>query len=207
MIETHRHAIDAVIAAWPEMLTECASVLGSELHYQAMIYHSLRSTGVPLSQIGMNVKMWISDTISPLFKELDQKKNVKFQGGFEPIPDVVIFDPLIQGDWRRRNRKQTLIRSLVAMEVKASERYKGRLRPQEIVFDIDKLAAHRSEAVYRGGGFAPIMIIVDTAPEPVERMRPNALEVVKKHASVNKIGLIYIGGDCQFALLENISWE
>jgi hypothetical protein len=86
------------------------SVLGSELHYHAMIYHSLRTVGnVPLGQLGMNVKMWIDDPVSELFLTLDRRKHQNYQGGFEPIPDVVIFNPSINLDWRRRNRKEILL--------------------------------------------------------------------------------------------------
>ena len=97
-------AKQAIRSAWPIIKAECLSVFGSELHYQSMIYHSLRTEGmVPLRQIGMNVKMWIDNPVSELFQTLDRRKHQDFQGGFEPIPDVVIFKPSINGDWRRRN--------------------------------------------------------------------------------------------------------
>ena len=76
MINSHIDAIRSVKAAFNHMLTECNAVLGSELHYQAMIYHSLRVSGVPANQLGMNVKMWISNPVTPLFQELDKKKNI-----------------------------------------------------------------------------------------------------------------------------------
>ena len=119
--------------AWPQIKSECLSVFGSELHYQAMIYHALRIDGrVPANQIGMNVKMWIGKPISELFKKLSNSKHENYRGGFEPIPDIVIFKPDIDSDWRRRNNKNTLQNMLIAIEVKASERAKSRLRLAEI---------------------------------------------------------------------------
>ena len=56
----------------------------------------------------MNVKMWISEPVTPLFQELDEKKHEQFRGGFEPIPDVAMFSEDVNGDWRRRNNEQTL---------------------------------------------------------------------------------------------------
>ncbi|MEJ7871359.1 MAG: hypothetical protein WKF67_03800 [Rubrobacteraceae bacterium] len=91
------------------IVEECRCVLAAELHYQAVVYHCLREVGgVPPGQIGMNVKMWIEDVVSDFFKVLDLRKAPGFQGGFEPIPDVVIFGPDIQGDFRRRNNSNTL---------------------------------------------------------------------------------------------------
>ena len=52
------------------MADECRAVLGGELHYQAMAYHALRMAGVPLAQVGMNVKQWIAEPTSELFRQL-----------------------------------------------------------------------------------------------------------------------------------------
>ena len=91
-LDTIDDARGGLIKAWPKIVKECRRVLGSELHYQAMVYHCLRHYGkVPIDQIGMNVKMWIDDPVSSLFRELDKRKNPYFQGGFEPIPDVALF--------------------------------------------------------------------------------------------------------------------
>lgn len=128
-----------LIAAWPHIVTECRQVLGSELHYQAVVYHCLRAHAqVPLAQIGMNVKMMITSPVSDLFRELETKKHEDFRGGFEPIPDVCPFSPRVGADWRRRNNEVTLSSLLLAIEVKASERQNGRLRCGEIVNDIKK---------------------------------------------------------------------
>ena len=75
----------ALKTAWPLIKSECLSVLGSELHYQAMIYHALRTDGrVPANQIGMNVKMWIDNPVSELFKRLSDRKHENYRRGFEP---------------------------------------------------------------------------------------------------------------------------
>ena len=97
-----------LIEAWHGIVHDCRETLGSELFYQAVVYHHLRSVGVPKRQLGMNVKMWISEPVSPLFRQLDERKNERFHGGFEPIPDVTMFSEGINGDWRRRNNVQTL---------------------------------------------------------------------------------------------------
>ena len=103
----------------------------------------------------MNVKMWIDDPVSELFRRLDLKKHEDYRGGFEPIPDVCLFSPSVDADWRRRKRKETLAALLLAIEVKASEREKSRLGPGEITKDITKLSAHRQEAEARGSSFSP----------------------------------------------------
>lgn len=184
-------ARQALRDTWPHIQKECLAVLGSELHYQAMIYHLLRSVGnVPLGQIGMNVKMWIEDPVSKLFQSLDQRKHEDYRGGFEPIPDVVIFKPSINSDWRRRNRQETLLNMLMAVEVKASERKGSRLQPSEIQLDIRKLAAHREEVVARGADVLPVMLVIDSAPLEQERMTANALAKSKELA--DSLGVVFM---------------
>jgi hypothetical protein len=185
-------AKQAIQKAWPIIKTECLSVFGSELHYQAMIYHLLRTEGnIPLKQLGMNVKMWIDSPVSELFQTLDKRKHQDFQGGFEPIPDVVIFKPSINGDWRRRNNHETLTNMLVAIEVKASERENSRLQPSEITLDIQKLAAHRDEVLARDSDVFPLMLVIDSAPKPEERMTESALAKSQELAIKLGIGLLY----------------
>ena len=129
-LETGADALGTLRRAWPSFVTECRSVLGSELHYQALLYHCLRTHGgVPSRQLGMNVKIWIEPLTTEYFKNLDKQHAEGYGGGYEPIPDVVIFRPEIEGDFRRRNNEKTLRQMLVAVEVKASERYLGDLRP------------------------------------------------------------------------------
>ena len=115
-LTTVNQAVAALARAWPLIVEECrGAVLGSELHYQAVIYHCLRVTGVPRSQVGMNVKQWITDPVTPLFRQLDARKHELYRGGFEPIPDIVSFKPEIGSDWRRRRREVTLKHMLLAV--------------------------------------------------------------------------------------------
>ena len=56
--ETQTDALGVLMRAWPHFVAECRSVLGSELHYQAVLYHCLRVHGHGLpEQLGMNVKI------------------------------------------------------------------------------------------------------------------------------------------------------
>jgi len=203
-MESIQDAIKSLNSAWPPIRNECLSVLGSELHYQAMIYHCLRTAGkVPVSQIGMNVKMWVENPVSDLFKKLVEKKHKDFQGGFEPIPDVVVFKPVISGDWRRRNNEATLFNMLLAIEVKASERSNSRLQPAEIMLDIKKLAAHQEEVIARGADVVPVMLVIDSALEARERMTDNALS--KSLALANSLGVafMYISQNKEINTLKN----
>jgi len=157
-----------------------------------MVYHAFRTSGmVPINQIGMNVKMRIFNPISTLFNALDSRKHPNFRGGFEPIPDVCLFSPKVRGDWRRRNRMQTLESLLMAIEIKASERANGRLREKELIFDIQKLNAHRQESNNMGHDFIPIMMIIDTAPDSSERITFSTLDQIISHALEHKVGLAY----------------
>lgn len=151
--------------------------------------------GVPLNQIGMNVKIRIYNPITSLFRELDRQKHKDFQGGYEPIPDIVLFSPEIKGDFRRRNRENTLRHMLMAIEVKASERENARLRPGEIIRDLEKLKAFQNEASRRRSYFVPTMIIVDTAPDENEKMLASSLEEVACHAEKLNVGLFYTSQD------------
>ena len=183
---------EALLISWGEISKNCLTVLGSELHYQAMVYHYLLTEGsIPISQIGMNVKTYIENPISKKFKELDLKKNISFRCGFETIPDVVIFKPEINRDWRRRNNLNTLTKMLVAIEIKASERHNSRLSPKEIITDLEKLDAHREEAICKGGELLPIMLIIDSAPNTKERMTSSGIEKFLKVAKDIDIGVLY----------------
>ncbi|MDP9475791.1 MAG: hypothetical protein M3R38_08900 [Actinomycetota bacterium] len=86
----------------------------------------------------------------------------------------MIFRPEIGGDFRRRNRENTLRQMLLAVEVKASERERKRLRPGEIVDDVLKLEALGIEACHRGSDALGAVVVVDTAPEANERMTPDS---------------------------------
>jgi hypothetical protein len=204
-MQTPADALDALTRAWPPLVAECRSVLGSELHYQALLYHCLRVHGeVPSRQLGMNVKIWITDVVSDLFRELDERKHEDYRGGFEPIPDVVIFRPEIGGDFRRRNRENTLRQMLMAIEVKASERYLGRLRSGEIVKDILKLDALRIEARHRGADVLPAIVTIDTAPEANERMTSYARREVEAAAREHGVCLLYVSPSDESVVLPGV---
>ena len=221
-MQTPADALDALKRAWPRFVAECRSVLGSELHYQALLYHCLRTHGeVPSRQLGMNVKMWITDVVSDLFRKLDEKKHPDYRGGFEPIPDVVIFRPEIDGDWRRRNRDNTLRQALMAIEVKASEREKKRLGPKEIVDDILKLEALRIEALHSGGsdmleplrieardregsGLLPAIVTIDTAPKVNEQMTREARDEVEAAARERGVCLFYVSPSDESVVLPDV---
>lgn len=193
LVNTPEHAVQKLVRAWPFIVAECRQVLGSELHYQAVVYHCLRRHGeVPLGQLGMNVKMWIDRPVSELFQKLDAKKHEDYGGGFEPIPDVCLFSPHVAADWRRRNRDKTMAALLLAIEIKASEREAKRLLPDEIIKDITKIAAHRQEAKARGSSFFPVMMVIDTAPDPSERMTSESLSESEAKAQELSVGFMYV---------------
>ena len=77
-VETPPDALDAFRRAWPTFVAECRSVLGSELHYQALLYHCLRTHGgVPSRQLGMNVKIWIEPVTTEYFRNLDKDPSLE----------------------------------------------------------------------------------------------------------------------------------
>lgn len=198
-MRTQAEALEALTRSWSAIVEECRCVLGSELHYQADAYHCLRKVGmVPPKQIGMNVKIWIPDVVSDHFKARDLRKAPDFQGGFEPIPDVVIFRPDIRGDFRRRNRANTLRQMLAAIEVKASERHGDRLKPAEVIEDILKLDALRLEARHREADVLPAVIVFGTAPDPVERMRGEAVDAARSVAEERGVCFFYLSPEEEF---------
>ena len=183
--------------AWPMIVEECCAVRGGELHYQAIVYHCLRNAGWPGTQIGMNVKQWIENPVSAAFRANDRKKHADFQGGFEPIPDVVLFSSGIGGDWRRRNHVNTLRHMLCTIEVKASERANARLRAGEIKNDIIKLVAHREEVEHRGLQMLPVMMVIDVAPDARERMTGAAVTECDEFAAASRVAWLYASPDWQ----------
>jgi hypothetical protein len=205
LMKSQDEAAAALIRAWPSIVEESRLVLGSELHYQAMVYHCLRLYGsIPLGQIGMNVKMWISDPVTDLFRKLDKRKKEEYHGGFEPIPDVCVFSEAVSGDWRRRNHQKTMESILLAIEVKASERAGGRLRPGEIIGDILKLKAHREESRRRKGEFIPVIMVIDTAPLLEERMSPLSLAKSRLVAREERVEFLYVSQETQICSLAGI---
>lgn len=194
-MKTPKDALNALKRALPVIGAECCAVLGSEQHYQAMVYHALRQHGqVPLEQLGMNVKIWIPRPKTTLFRQLDRRKAEGYRGGFEPIPDVVIFAKGIEADWRRRNRDNTLRQMLLALEIKASERDKGRLSPGEVLKDLKKLHALGQEIDHRAPASIPqlAMLVIDSARDANERMTESALELVRGEAQDLDIALFYV---------------
>jgi hypothetical protein len=162
---------------------------------KAVIYHCLRFHGVPRKQLGMNVKQWIDKPVSRRLQALDLRKHMDYRGGFEPIPDVVISSPTVAGDWPRRNREATLRHMLLAIEVKASERAKGRLSRREIVGDLEKLGAHQEEVRHRGGDMCPVMMVIDTAPDPAERMTAWTYSEAEQIAERYGVSFYYLSPD------------
>ena len=150
----------------------------------------------------MNVKMWISEPVAPLFQELDEKKHEQFRGGFEPIPDVAIFSEGISGDFRRRNNEQTLKCLSLVIEVKASERDRSRLAVGEVRNDINKLAALRVECNRRESDFYPVVMVLDTAPLTREQMTQYSYNATKVIAEENSVGFLYCSPDCEFNSVE-----
>lgn len=194
----------AILAkAWPLIMDECRAVLGGELHYQAVVYHCLRSAGWPRTQIGMNVKQWIESPVSAAFKANDLKKHVDFRGGFEPIPDLVLFSGGIGGDWRRRSYANTLRHMKCAIEVKASERANSRLRAGEIRNDIIKLAAHRQEVRQLGCDMLPVMMVIGVAPDGHERMVESALAECNDFAAATQIAWLFVSPEKDTFSLNN----
>jgi hypothetical protein len=188
---------DSIARAWPQIVDECRAVLGGELHYQAIVYHCLRNAGWPRTQIGMNVKQMIEDPVTAAFKAKGESKHIDFRGGFEPIPDLVLFSPEISGDWRRRNWLNTIRYMRCAIEVKASERANSRLGPGEIKNDIAKLVAHRKELQHRGFDMLPVMMVIDVAPLRRERMLDYAVTECAKVAAANAVAWLYATPELQ----------
>jgi hypothetical protein len=198
-IMTFEDACAAFDRCWEHLLSDCRRVLGSELHYQAMVYHHLRvHGGVPVTQLGMNVKQLVRNPVTALFQKKNNRKHPDYRPGFEPVPDIVIFGPALGGDWRRRNAEGTLKNMLAAIEVKVSEREKGRLTPGTVIGDIEKLAAHRAEVRHRGSDMFPLMLVIDTAPLPAERMNTRGLARIRAASELAGVSLYYLGAETEF---------
>jgi hypothetical protein len=192
-VNTSEHALQRLSKAWHHIVDECRACLGSELHYQAVVYHCLRQYGqVPVGQIGMNVKMLVKAPASTLFQSLNEKKHHAFRGGFEPIPDVCLFSPEVESKWRRREYETSLKSLILAIEIKASERQDSRLSPREIIGDICKLSALREEAEARGSSFLPVVMIIDTAPDEPEQMTEDDREQSLEEARKQFVGFFYV---------------
>lgn len=192
-IETLDQALAALNHAWETLIIECQDVLAGELHYQNMLYHALRTAGVPHTQLGMNVRQHIGDPVTELYQRYSARKSEGYRRGFECIPDAVIFSNDVNGDWRRRSASWSVKHMLLAIEVKASERHRSRLGLSEIMTDIKKLVAHRQEVAALGNReFLPVMMVIDVAPEAKERMRPEHVEACSALAKGNGVVWLYM---------------
>lgn len=141
----------------------------------------------------ITVKQWIPGPVSPIFQAQVLRRHADYQGGFEPIPDVVLFGSDIDGDWRRRNFVATLSHMLMAIEIKASERAGGRLSDAEVFRDIGKLDAQRIEVEHRHmRTIGAVMMIIDTAPRPEERMTDLSINRVRAHAREAAVDFFYV---------------
>ncbi|MCW2240761.1 hypothetical protein [Azospirillum canadense] len=202
MILTPTQALNALARAWPTIVAECRQVLGSELHYQAMIYHALRMTSIQAQQLGMNVR-----------QRIPEPSTCHFQGQVivrgpcltvaETIPDIVIFHPLVNGDWRGRNCTETLRHMLLIAEVKVSERDGGRLGYSEIARDIRKLIDSRREVVRFNARPETAMIIVDTAPSEKERMLLSGIDAVMTLCREHNVSFFYMNSETATHVLLN----
>lgn len=77
------------------------------------------------------------------------------------------------------------------MEVKASERDGGRLGRAEIRRDIEKIDALREEVRNLGKSFYPVVMVIDTAREPHERMTADGLQEIRDLAQQYRVALCY----------------
>ena len=179
--------------SFEQIQNECKSVLGSELHYQAIIYHCLRDFGnVPISQIGMNVKIWINNPKTSFLIERMNKKHINFREGQEIIPDITIFTENVKSDFRRRNYKNTLKETIYSLEIKASERENGRLQRNEIKIDIIKLKSQFTETKLKHKKEIGIgIMVIDTAPKESEKMKKDTLDEVTEFAKENGVDFWY----------------
>jgi len=203
MIETIEQIITSIEHSWQNIVDDCRLVLGSELHYQAMIYYNLRLYGkIPINQIGMNVKIRIDKPKSKLFIDKDKSKHPDFQGHFEPIPDIAIFKTQINSDWRRRNYKNTFKNLLYAIEIKASERENKRLSYKEITDDIDKLNALQFECKSKKNDIGVAIIIIDTAILPDEQMTKDTIEELVIYSKSKNVSFLYLSQENQQKIFE-----
>jgi hypothetical protein len=186
-------ALAAFLRTWPYFVNEAQEVLGSELLYQAIFYHCLRTRGeVPIRQLGMNVKMHIDEVVSVHFKS---KANPLYSNGCESVPDILIGRPELGADFRRRNYKNTHRNALLAAEMKVSENDGKRMHPGPVLEDIAKIAAIREEALHRDSDIVPAMVVVCTAPLERERLTEYSRREVEVAARELGVCYFYVGPD------------
>jgi hypothetical protein len=200
-MKSQKDVRNALLRAWPAIVRECRQVLGSEQHYQAVVYYCLRTTGrVPVKQLGMNVKIGIYKPKTAYWRKRARGRHEDYRGHCEPIPDVAIFAPGVGGDWRRRRFDETLKLLIGAVEIKASERDKNRLQKGEIIQDIEKVAAHKHEKIHRHKvGFYAAVMVIDTAPETIEQMTPRGRDKVARSAKQNGVDFFYVSNSASLS--------
>lgn len=116
----------------------------------------------------------------------------------EIIPDITVFTQEINYDWRRRNFTNTLKETLYSLEVKASERHRGRLQQKEIETDIQKLVAQREETErIHNRRIGVGMFIIDVAPDTRERMKVVTLNYLSELARQQDVDLWYLNQETQ----------
>jgi len=204
MITTSLDCQKLISKCFKQIVNECRTVFGSELHYQAMIYHILRKYGdAPIDQLGMNVKTLITNVNSEFLLERINRKNINYQSyGIELIPDLSFYEKAINSDWRRRNYKNTLKLTLYSLEVKASERHKSRISYKEIETDILKIEAQYQETKQQHNKSIGIgLLIVDTAPSPKERITETSLFKIQEFANSKSVDLWYLSQDIEIERL------
>ncbi|WP_242923068.1 hypothetical protein [Pontibacter liquoris] len=200
MIQSPEEVRQAISQCFELVISECRLILASELHYQAMLYHHLRQTGgIPFNQLGMNVKTTIPGVQHPFLHQKSLSRHADYQNAdIEIIPDITVFTRDIDHDWRRRNFISTLKETLYSLEVKASERHKGRLQQKEIETDIRKLVAQREETErIHNRRIGVGMFIIDVAPDPDERMKGATLNYLTEFARQQEVDIWYFNQETQ----------
>ncbi|WP_157593697.1 hypothetical protein [Pontibacter actiniarum] len=200
MIQSPEEVKQALSKCFELGKSECRLILASELHYQAMLYHHLRQTGgIPFNQLGMNVKTTIPCVQNSFLHQRSLTRHANYQNAdIEIIPDITVFTQEINYDWRRRNFTNTLKETLYSLEVKASERHRGRLQQKEIETDIQKLVAQREETErIHNRRIGVGMFIIDVAPDTRERMKVVTLNYLSELARQQDVDLWYLNQETQ----------
>jgi hypothetical protein len=147
VVATTQEALAALDRAWPTICEECLRAPGGVRHYQAVIYHALRTAGeVPLTQLGAGVRQFLPNLVSKYLRETAARRHSLHR---ELITDIVIFAPDVASDWRRSEASLRSMRLAINV-VAAYGRDEGknalkRLRSEHLLTVIRLLAAHREE--------------------------------------------------------------
>jgi len=146
---------------WEKFYPATRQVFGSELSYQALLYHTiLEHTSDPRNvnfrSVALNVKIGIYKPLTHKAREKAKESAEGYQDYFGCIPDLVVFKNGFHGNHKRANGVRNLLWAEMLFELKVNERTvhnentdesrTGRIRPGEIIEDIDKLVILREEA-------------------------------------------------------------